>query len=407
MMPAPSPPILAPRPPAPLLSSPPPQPSNAMGTPLFITFYGLDLWSLLTSWGSRIQALLEAQQSPSLSLQGLSAPGMCASQLLALNTTALLNTSLTAQQLMPGLGYFANDVAQLLRDYLQDSSITVQVTDFCAGNRTAASFTANRTIVNGPWPTLRVTINLLTTDPDRWGVVLTELGPYPGRQTGLTPTSWPLAPGLGGYEHMTHGTHPRSITLQLTHLPSVAAMASAMSCARVPCFESRSCPSACRLSSPLGPLRQLPVNCSRLVLRHLMRPVALQCLRPVATAPVETVLLASGNAVWDSYMVLFQTDDTFSLAFCGGLSLAAVGVNNNSEDDSVFPVCQFGPGLSTFTRTLTSGTKYWLMSSSCGPASPQSVSDVNSVVGLHSGNSGDSIQSWYLRLQYGCYGWKC
>ncbi|KAJ9526627.1 hypothetical protein QJQ45_017611, partial [Haematococcus lacustris] len=166
MMPAPSPPILAPRPPAPLLSSPPPQPSNAMGTPLFITFYGLDLWSLLTSWGSRIQALLEAQQSPSLGLQSLSAPGMCASQLLALNTTALLNTSLTAQQLMPGLGYFANDVAQLLRDYLQDSSITVQVTDFCAGNRTAASFTANRTIVNGPWPTLRVTINLLTTDPD-------------------------------------------------------------------------------------------------------------------------------------------------------------------------------------------------------------------------------------------------
>ncbi|KAL6759796.1 hypothetical protein V8C86DRAFT_2564841 [Haematococcus lacustris] len=195
-MPAPSPPILASRPPAPLLSSPPPQQPNAMGTPLIITFYGLDLWSLLTSWGSGIPALLEAHQSPSLSLQGLSAPGMCASQLLVLNTTALLNTSLTAQQLMPGLGYFATDVsgrdcpdpspfasllaysscasglplclqvAQLLREYLQDSSITVQVTDFCAGNRTAASFTVNRTIVNGPWPTLRVSINLLTADPD-------------------------------------------------------------------------------------------------------------------------------------------------------------------------------------------------------------------------------------------------
>ncbi|KAL6760945.1 hypothetical protein V8C86DRAFT_3132054 [Haematococcus lacustris] len=165
--PTPSPPILAPRPPAPPLSTPPPEQSKAMGTPLLITLYGLDLWSLLTSWGSGIQALLEAQQSPSLSLQGLSAPGMCASQLLALNTTALLNTSLTAQELMPGLGYFAVDVSQLLRDYLQDSSITVQVPDFCAGNRTIAPFLANRTLVNGPWPTLRVTINLLTTDPDR------------------------------------------------------------------------------------------------------------------------------------------------------------------------------------------------------------------------------------------------
>ncbi|GFH21198.1 hypothetical protein HaLaN_18451 [Haematococcus lacustris] len=92
---------------------------------------------------------------------------MCASQLLALNTTALLNTSLTAQELMPGLGYFAMDVAQLLRDYLNDSNITVQVPDFCAGNRTVASFLANRTLVNGPWPTLRVTITLLTTEPDR------------------------------------------------------------------------------------------------------------------------------------------------------------------------------------------------------------------------------------------------
>ncbi|KAL6761664.1 hypothetical protein V8C86DRAFT_2530010, partial [Haematococcus lacustris] len=166
IMPAPSPPILTLRPPAPLLSSPPPQQSKAMGTSLLITLYGLDLWSLLTSWGSGIQALLEAQQTPSLSLQDLSAPGMCASQLLALNTTALLNISLTAQQLMPGLSYFAMDVAQLLRDYLNDSNIAVQVTDFCAGNRTAAPFIANRTLVNGPWPTLRVTINLLTTEPD-------------------------------------------------------------------------------------------------------------------------------------------------------------------------------------------------------------------------------------------------
>ncbi|GFH20398.1 hypothetical protein HaLaN_17509 [Haematococcus lacustris] len=134
----------------------------------------------------------------------------------------------------------------------------------------------------------------------------------------------------------------------------------------------------------------------------------------------------SGNAVWDSLLVLFQTDDPFSLSFCGGSNSTSVAYNNNSEDDRVFPVCQFGPGLSTFTSTLTSGTKYWLpswarhawgfhdclqwscttqlnsssdifslahhpggcapiptnpgMSSSCGPASPQSVSNVKSVV---------------------------
>ncbi|GFH19111.1 hypothetical protein HaLaN_16011, partial [Haematococcus lacustris] len=133
----PSPPILALRPPVPPRPPSTLERDNASATPLLLTFYGLDMWSLVHSWGSGIQALLEAQQPPSLSLQGLSAPGMCASQLLALNTTALLNTSLTAQELMPGLAYFTAD----------DSSITVQVIDLCAGNRTFASFTADRTLV--------------------------------------------------------------------------------------------------------------------------------------------------------------------------------------------------------------------------------------------------------------------
>ncbi|KAJ9519909.1 hypothetical protein QJQ45_014635, partial [Haematococcus lacustris] len=128
---------------------------------------------------------------------------MCASQLLALNTTALLNISLTAQQLMPGLSYFTMDVAQLLRDYLQDSSIAVQVQDFCAGNRTAASFIANRTLVHGPWPTLRVTINLLTTEPDSRGALMTRdsLGfftrygmPFHRCQASLLPSSPPPSP---------------------------------------------------------------------------------------------------------------------------------------------------------------------------------------------------------------------
>ncbi|KAJ9532514.1 hypothetical protein QJQ45_010589, partial [Haematococcus lacustris] len=167
VLPTPSPPILALRPPAPPRPPPTLERDNALATPLLLTFYGLDMWSLVHSWGSGIQLLREAQQPPSLSLQGLSAPGMCASQLLALNTTALLNTSLTAQELMPGLAYFTADVAQLVHDFLQDSSITVQVTDFCAGDRTFASFSANRTLVNGTWPTLNVTVNLISTDPDR------------------------------------------------------------------------------------------------------------------------------------------------------------------------------------------------------------------------------------------------
>ncbi|KAJ9533808.1 hypothetical protein QJQ45_026900 [Haematococcus lacustris] len=163
----PSPPLLAARPPGPPLYTPLPQQPNVTRIELLITFYGLDLWSLLTSWGSRIQALLDAQRSPSLRIQDLARPGMCASQLLALNTTALLNTSLTPQELMPAFGLFTTDVAQLLRNYVQDSSISVQVPDFCAGNRTVTPLAINRTLVNVILPTLHVTVNLLNSTLDR------------------------------------------------------------------------------------------------------------------------------------------------------------------------------------------------------------------------------------------------
>ncbi|GFH12205.1 hypothetical protein HaLaN_07844, partial [Haematococcus lacustris] len=163
----PSPPLLAPRPPAPPLSTPLPLQSGVTKVELYITFLGLDLWSLVTSWGSGIQALLDAQQSPSLSMQNLTAPGMCASQLLALNTTALFNTSLTPMELMPALNYFTMDVAQLLRDYLGDNSITVQVPDFCAGDRIATPRFVNRTLVNVTLPTLLVAVNLLDATPER------------------------------------------------------------------------------------------------------------------------------------------------------------------------------------------------------------------------------------------------
>ncbi|GFH16844.1 hypothetical protein HaLaN_13350, partial [Haematococcus lacustris] len=144
--------------------------------------------------------------------------GMCASQLLALNTTALFDTFLTAQDLMPGLDFFAMDVAQLLRDYLRDSSITVQVQDFCAGNRTAASFLANNTTVNGPWPTLRVTINLLTTEPESRGALMTRASldffnrygmPF-HRCQATTTVTWPPAPSCPALASFTITSQPRS-----------------------------------------------------------------------------------------------------------------------------------------------------------------------------------------------------
>ncbi|GFH14458.1 hypothetical protein HaLaN_10519, partial [Haematococcus lacustris] len=182
--------------PSPLAPSPKSGLHSRTATPLLLTFYGLDMWSLVTSWGSGIQELLEAQQPPSLSLQGLSAPGMCASQLLALNTTALLNTSLTAQELMPSLTYFTADVAQLLRDFLQDSSITVQVMDFCAGNRTLVPFSQRRALkaaeVNDSVATLVVSIALQGADPDRPAGAAAAGLPWRPDDPGLTVLLHPL-----------------------------------------------------------------------------------------------------------------------------------------------------------------------------------------------------------------------
>ncbi|GFH21146.1 hypothetical protein HaLaN_18389, partial [Haematococcus lacustris] len=87
----------------------------------------------------------------------------------------------------------------------------------------------------------------------------------------------------------------------------------------------------------------------------------------------------SGNADWDSFLALFQTNNPFRLSFCGGSSSTAVAYNNNSEDDRVFPVCQFGSGLSTFTSTMTAGTNYWLfMTAYDGSAPPNSTVVVTS-----------------------------
>ncbi|KAJ9523399.1 hypothetical protein QJQ45_005304 [Haematococcus lacustris] len=318
-MPAPSPPIFAPRPPAsslptpprppvPSLSRPPPQQLDATGIKLVITFYGLDLWSLINSWGSRIEALLEGQLSPSLSLQDLSAPGMCASQLLALNTTALFDTFLTAQDLMPGLDFFAMDVAQLLRDYLRDSSITVQVTDFCAGNRTAASFLANNTLVNGPWPTLRVTINLLTTEPESRGALMTRASldffnrygmPFHRCQVSLLPGAPPPSP-----------SPPSALPPSLTLTPSAPL---SWLCGAVCCAD----PAAVRsvfVSGPLPATTNIDGDPS-----VLFGPIIGNGRNVTFTT------CFPGNVNWDSRLALDEIVDVTRLQACGGELNAQVG----------------------------------------------------------------------------------
>ncbi|KAJ9524733.1 hypothetical protein QJQ45_024370 [Haematococcus lacustris] len=164
----PTPPVLSSLPPAPPL--PPPAASNASSLiKLQFTFFGLDLYSLVT-WESSVEALVAAQPS-SMTMQSLAAPGTCYSHLQALNTSALLNTSLTAQQLMPGLDLFVSDVgpvARVLHSYLQDRSVTVKVADFCAGPRTESTFYTYlpTTLHSGPWPTLLVSVHLLPQDLD-------------------------------------------------------------------------------------------------------------------------------------------------------------------------------------------------------------------------------------------------
>ncbi|KAL6750621.1 hypothetical protein V8C86DRAFT_2802070 [Haematococcus lacustris] len=136
-------------------------------TSLRITFFGLDLWSLCT-WESDIQARVEARPSSSnLTLQYLTAPGMCYSQLKALNYTELLGTTLTADELMPGLAYFVADVSRTLRDYLVDKGLSVGVSDYCAGNRTESTFYTHNptTPVNGTWSTLHVVVTVSSSSP--------------------------------------------------------------------------------------------------------------------------------------------------------------------------------------------------------------------------------------------------
>ncbi|GFH13430.1 hypothetical protein HaLaN_09315 [Haematococcus lacustris] len=70
----------------------------------------------------------------------------------------------------------APQVVQLLRDYLQDNSTAVQVTDFCASNRTFASFTVGRTVYNGTWPILLVNVALHTPLPHMLPGITSSLG---------------------------------------------------------------------------------------------------------------------------------------------------------------------------------------------------------------------------------------
>ncbi|KAL6760636.1 hypothetical protein V8C86DRAFT_2549278 [Haematococcus lacustris] len=173
--PPPQPPSLlfVPRPPSPptpppSLFQPSPDPPLSPGavlprTRLVIQFFGLDLWSMVVSNST----IAELAARAGLTLNELTAPPSCYSSLLAQNYTALLGTPLPALQLMPGVAAFADDVVGLMEDYLQDRGVEVQLSDFCAGSRTNATFF----VAPGPgqprqafttlWPTLNVTLDLV------------------------------------------------------------------------------------------------------------------------------------------------------------------------------------------------------------------------------------------------------
>ncbi|KAL6763569.1 hypothetical protein V8C86DRAFT_246025 [Haematococcus lacustris] len=165
--PPPSPPLLAvPLRPVPPRASVPPSPETigAM-TSLRITLFGLDLWSLCT-WQSDVEVLVDSQHSrTNMTMAYLTAPGMCYSALKALNYTTLLNTSFPVEQLMPGLDYFMADITSVLRNYFTDKSLSVVVSDYCAGNRTESTFYNSTTPVNGTWATLHVVVTVSSPSP--------------------------------------------------------------------------------------------------------------------------------------------------------------------------------------------------------------------------------------------------
>ncbi|KAL6763343.1 hypothetical protein V8C86DRAFT_3022933 [Haematococcus lacustris] len=137
---------------------------------LHITFFGIDLWSLIA-----MSSDTSTRANASV-LQGLAAPSTCFSQLLAMDLSTLLNSSGTTQQLLPGLFAFKSDVEVMLREYLNEDTANVTVPDFCAGNRTQAAFYGGPplTLYNQTWPTVQVQVEL-DANP-AWLATLTALG---------------------------------------------------------------------------------------------------------------------------------------------------------------------------------------------------------------------------------------
>ncbi|KAL6751732.1 hypothetical protein V8C86DRAFT_3029969 [Haematococcus lacustris] len=322
----PAPPTLASRPPTP--PTPPPLPPlpplTSMESTVFkITFYGLDLWSLVTSWGADIQALLEG----SLSLQALTAPGMCASQLLSINTTRL-NTSLDAQQLMPGLVYFSRDVAQLLREYLQDSETTVQVKDFCAGNRTFASFMESGSERGGEWATLHVKLILQSTESNRLASA-TRLLLRNCRGALMTRDTQAFFTRYGMPFHRC----------QVSLLPNPFPAPPTPSPAPPPPTSPPPTPPAPPLPPPSPPLP--PTNA------NLLTP-------PVAVVTKASAPLARA-ADWDSALAFYQEATAPAMYPCNGV---ATPLGSSADDD---PTCPYSTKLSVTEATLTNGLNYFVV----------------------------------------------
>ncbi|GFH19393.1 hypothetical protein HaLaN_16334, partial [Haematococcus lacustris] len=127
-------------------------------------------------WQSNVEALVNEERArTNVSMAYLTAPGMCYSALKALNYTTLLNTSLPTEQLMPGLDYFMADITSVLRTYFTDESLSVGVSDYCAGNRTESTFYNFTTPVNGTWATLHVVVTVSSPSPQGLTVLPTTM----------------------------------------------------------------------------------------------------------------------------------------------------------------------------------------------------------------------------------------
>ncbi|KAL6754731.1 hypothetical protein V8C86DRAFT_3138465 [Haematococcus lacustris] len=301
-------------------------------------------------------------------MQNLTAPGMCASQLLALDTTALFNTPLTPMELMPALDYFTMDVAQLLRDYLGDSSITVQVPDFCAGDRISTPRFVNRTLVTVTLPTLYVAVNLLDATPERLLPPFGLLGQLLRNCRGALMAR----DSLGFFNLYAMSFNPCLVSLLPSSPPPPSPPPPNSPPAPTPIPITPPSLTPCSPSAPpfsSAAANQLPAASATGQSVYVPGPFPVGSVF-IPDTYISAVLFGpiygdggsfafttcfQAPVYWDSWLMLYEAASVNDLNVCGGQVFPVQDV-----DDFYYP-CSIGSLLSTLPWQLTSGTTYWLM----------------------------------------------